>query len=111
MPTRLTAADILPHLTKWQARYEALRTQMEALAAPFGGTLDGPLFDAVWRLWDAYTEEIGSRLGDAQFWLTWYCDENEMGKRGHEVQSIGGRTMRVRTLRQLARLIEEGQEA
>lgn len=79
---------------------------MEALAKPLGGTFDGPLFDAVWLTWDAYTDQLAHRIGDTSDWLQWYCSENDMGRKGLAVSSYT-RTIKVRTLRQLARVILE----
>jgi hypothetical protein len=109
MATPMTAAAILPHLERWQARHNDLERQMLALAALVGGSFDGPLFDAVWNAWNAYTIELGHRLHDNEFWLEWYADENDMGRKGLEVTSLGGRTMRVKNVRQLAKLIAENQ--
>ena len=104
MAERMTATDMMPLLQQWAERHAALSKQMEALAAPLGGTFDGPLFDAVWLTWDAYTEQLAHRIGDTADWLQWYCNDNAMGRKGLEVSSFT-RTIKVRTLRQLAAVI------
>lgn len=103
MPDRPTVAQILPLLQAWAEHHAALSAQMDALAKPLG-TIDGPLFDAVWRMWDAYTDQLAHRIGDTGDWLQWYCHDNAMGAKGLEVSSYT-RTIKVRTLRQLARVI------
>lgn len=104
MAEPMTAADMLPLLTQWAERHAALSKQMDALAGIFGGTFDGPLFDAVWLTWDAYTEQLAHRIGDQSDWLQWYCSENDMGAKGLQVYSFS-RSIKVRTLRQLATVI------
>lgn len=102
-----TAAEMLPLLTAWQDSQRNLHARMTELADLTGGC-DGPLFDAVWDVANQYTLTLAIMLRDDSDWLTWYADENDYGRKGHEIQSIGGRKMRVRTVRQLAKLIEEG---
>lgn len=104
MADRLTAAQMLPLLKEWAERHAALSTQMDALAKPLGGMPDGPLFDAVWLTWEAYTDQLAHRIGDDGEWLHWFCGDNDMGRKGLEVSSFS-RTMKVRTLRQLAAVI------
>lgn len=53
MPDRPTVAQILPLLHAWAEHHAALAKQMDALAKPFGGSVDGPLFDAAWLTWEA----------------------------------------------------------
>ncbi len=104
MAERMTVTEMLPLLQTWAERHAALSTQMEALAKPLGGTFDGPLFDAVWLTWDAYTDQLAHRIGDTSDWLQWYCSENDMGRKALEVSSFS-RSIKVRTLRQLAAVI------
>ena len=100
----MTAAEMMPLLKVWAERHAALSKQMDALAGIFGGTFDGPLFDAVWLTWDAYTDQLAQRIGDDANWLQWYCGDNDMGAKGLEGSSFT-RTIKVRTLRQLATVI------
>lgn len=105
MSDRMPTAKMLPMLQAWSERHAALSKQMEALAAIFGGTFEGPLYDAVWLTWDAYTEQLAHRIGDTSDWLQWYCNENAMGAKGMEVSSYTHK-IKVRTLRQLAMVID-----
>lgn len=104
MAEQLTAAEMMPLLKAWAERHAALSKQMDALASIFGGTFEGPLFDAVWLTWDAYTDQLAHRIGDDAGWLQWYCGDNDMGAKGLEVSSFT-RTIKVRTLRHLATVI------
>ena len=105
----MTAAEMMPLLTAWASRQRELAAQMDALSTVVGGS-DGPLACAVWRAWREYTVTLSRLIGDHDWWLTWYEAENRMGLNGLEASPAGGKLRKVRTLHQLARLIEEGQK-
>ncbi len=109
MPDHMTRAQMLPLLQHWQRRHVNLSAQMHALSALVGGGFDGPLFSAVWLTWDDYTAQLAHRIGDDSDWLQWYCGENDMGRKGLTVESWT-RAVKVRNLRQLARVIADGRE-
>lgn len=96
---------ILPHLEKWAAHKVELDRQFEALRALMGCGVEAPLPDAVWRLWDSYTDAVSQVVGDTDDWLAWFSMENAMGAKGLEVHSLGGRSKKIRTLRDLAAVI------
>ena len=102
----MKAADMLPLLQAWARRHAELQAQMDALAAPFGGTFDGPLFNAVWGTWNDYTQALSRIIGDDEDWLGWFESECDMGRKPQEVISSGGRKIKVRSVAQLARVIE-----
>jgi hypothetical protein len=97
--------DIIPQLERWAAHKGELDRQFEALRALMGCGVEAPLPDAVWRLWDSYTDTVSKLVGDTDDWLPWYSMENAMGAKGLEVQSLGGRSKKIRTLRDLAAVI------
>jgi hypothetical protein len=105
----MTAAEMMPLLTAWANRQRELTAQMDALNALFRGS-DGPLFNAIWGAWNDYTDTLSRLIGDHHEWLGWYEAENRMGLNGFEAAPAGGKLRKVRTLHQLARLIEEGQQ-
>lgn len=100
---RIDAA--LPILAEWEAHKRTLDAQFDVLRATLGATVEAPLPDAVWRLWDSYTDAVARDLGDVDQWLHWYSAENDMGRKGLEVRSLGGRRKTIKTLRDLARVI------
>ncbi len=104
----MKANDMMPLLTAWARRQRELTAQMEALFAVTGGS-DGPLYCAVWGAWNDYTSTLSRLIGDHEDWLAWYESENRMGLNGLEAAPAGGKPRKVRTLNQLAKLIEEGQ--
>lgn len=107
----MRAHDMLPLLQAWARRNAELEAQMDALAAIFGRSFDGPLFDAVWGTWNDYTRALSRIVGDDEDWLGWFESECDMGKRPQVVTSAGGRTIKVRTVAQLARVIEFNRSA
>ena len=100
---RIEAA--MPILEEWAAHKAELDKQFDALSGALGLIVEGPLPNAVWSMWDSYTAAVSERIGDDFEWLQWFWLENDMGRRGFEVKSIGGRSMKVKTLRDLARVI------
>lgn len=107
----MTPADMLPLLQAWKRRHAELDAAMTMLSAPFGGSFDGPVFDAVWSTWNDYTQALSRIVGDDEDWLGWYESECDMGRKPKAVHSLGGRVIRVRTLQQLARVIVSNRAA
>ena len=108
----MTAAEMLPLLQAWAKRHAELSAPMDQLAAVFGGSFDGPLFDAVWGAWHEYTGTLSLLIGDEQSWLHWYEHENAMGRKGLRVTWYAGQPgFKVRNLRHLARVIVECRSA
>lgn len=98
-------ANIAPRLLEWQARYEDWQAQYKALQALTQCGPEAPIALAMGSMWDAYTACLGREVGDENEWLDWYCWENDMGAKGMEVTSTSGKTIRVKTVAQLARVI------
>jgi len=98
---------MLPHLERWAAHKAELEKQLDALHQVTGGGVEAPLPDAIWRLWDTYTDAVAKLVGDTTEWLNWFSMENDMGAKGLEVHSLGGRSKKIRTLRDLAAVIAD----
>lgn len=65
--------------------------------------LNGPLSDAIWRLFEHLLNRIEER--QMQGWLCWFIYENECGAKALQA-TVGKRKLRkVRNARDLARLI------
>jgi hypothetical protein len=97
-------AEILPRIETWARRIKAASDQIDALHAAVG-MCDGPLIDAIWHLQDAYTDATAALVGDAHEWLDYYRNECAMGTKPREIESWGGRKMKLKTLKQLAAVI------
>lgn len=102
---RKKAAEIVPTLEVWQRVYNDWQAQYEALQALTRCGPEAPIALAMGRMWDAYTNAVAREVGDNNEWLDWYCWENDMGAKGLEVTSTSGKTIKVRNVRQLARVI------
>ena len=98
-------AGIVPMLTAWQQRYTDWKAQYDALHALTKCGPEAPIALAMGRMWDGYTNAVAQIVGDESEWLDWYCWENEMGAKGLEVTSTSGKTIKVRNVQQLARVI------
>lgn len=98
--------QIVKRLEAWKKRQEELTAQYNALHALTGAMPDSALLRPVFDVWDAYTVAVSELVGDKDEWLQWYELECDMGRKPKEVTNLGGDvTIRVRTLRQLARVI------
>lgn len=102
---RKRTKDIEPRLMEWQAIYSDWQAQYEALQKLTRCGPEAPIALAMGRMWDAYSAAVSRDVGDDNDWIDWYCWENEMGAKGLEVTSISGKTVRVRTVKHLARVI------
>lgn len=74
--------NTLALLTDWQKHHAAVQKLMDGIEESIGLDPNAPLFDTVWRLFDAYTAAIAVEVGDFGEWMKWYQAENEMGARG-----------------------------
>lgn len=98
-------SDILPTLKEWESIYRDWQVQYATLNALTKCGPDAPITLAIGRMWDAYSNAIAREVGDENDWLDWYCWENDMGAKGLEVTSTSGKTIKVKSLAQLARVI------
>lgn len=98
-------------LASWQKQHEAVEKLMSDVESSIGLNIDGPLFDVVWKLFDAYTKTVSAQVGDDFGWMEWYQSENDMGARCFEAcPGAGCKLRKVKTLKDLARLIVESRK-
>ena len=105
MSTKRKPADILPRLLEWQQIYDDWMVQYTALQTLTKCGPEAPIALAMGRMWDAYTACVVRDVGDENDWLDWYCWENDMGAKGLPVTKTSGKTIKVRTVAHLARVI------
>ena len=103
-PTRFQALDMLTEWVIQQKRLSNLDAQVKAI---FGRACEGEHFDAIWRMFDAYTEALSVALGDKNEWLMWYWTENDMGAAGMQA-GYHGKLRKIKDVRGLLWLIERG---
>lgn len=97
--------EIVKRLEAWADRGRKLHAKFDALHALTGADYDSALLAPVWSVWSAYSVAVSELVGDKNEWLQWYEMECDMGRNPKEVTSIGGKTIKVRTVRHLARVI------
>ena len=102
--------EALAMLKKWQSRHDETEQMMDGIQECIGLDPNGPLFNAVWAMFDAYTESLGVALGDGlNGWLPWFYMENDMGRNGFDA-GYDGKTKPIKTIEHLYALILEGRK-
>lgn len=96
-------------LGDWHKNRMAVDALMDGIEACIGLDINGPMFDTVWRLFNAYTDTLSVELGDFCGWLNWYCLENDMGARAMSA-GYDKKTSKIKTLVDLAGLIEQSRK-
>ena len=97
--------QIVTRLEAWAKRQAQFAGQLENFRALTGAMPDCALLLPMYDVWSAYTVAVSELVGDNNEWLSWFELECEMGRRPMTVKSLGGKEVKVRTLRQLARVI------
>lgn len=96
-------------LDDWQEEHDAIERVMTDIEAVFGLDPGCPLNNAVWSLFEAYTETLAVEIGDMGGWMLYYWRECRMGK-----QPLGGccgrYQVKIETLDDLWLLIEKFEE-
>lgn len=101
--------DTLVLLREWKKHHDALDSLMDGIQATIGLNPDGPMFDTVWKVFDAYTGTLAVEVCDFDGWLEWFILENDMG--GKALQAGFDNKMRkIATLEDLQWLLAESQE-
>lgn len=97
-------------LVEWQANHDAVEKLMNGMETNIGLDPNGPLFNVVWRMFDAYTATLSVELGDySGVWLQWYCAENGMGSKAMQA-GYDGKLKQIKTLAHLYGLIAEARK-
>ena len=102
----MNPAEILPHLERWRHEMEHADKVCETYLEPLKLAPESPVYSVIWTLQDAMTDAVSRLVGDRDAWLSWYRYDTAMGAKAMEAQ-ISGKTYKVRTLKQLARVIVE----
>lgn len=101
----MKAADIEPILATWMARHKDVEAQLEVLFEALHADPGSPLIEAIYRLMDEHTRAIARIVGDTDGWLSWYEHETDFGASVAHSAWIDGKAVKVRTLKQLARVV------
>ncbi len=87
-------------------RYKELDTLFDKMSDLLGTTIDSPLGEAVWRLFDDYTTEIEAKIGDSNSFLSWYIYDNRCGEGNLEAAVNGEQGKKISNVKRLAHLIK-----
>lgn len=96
-------------LTDWQKHHAAVEELMDGIEGTIGLDPNAPMFNTVWKLFDAYTGTLSVEVGDYEGWLEWFYSENEMGA-GKKQAGYDGQLIAIESLDDLCRLIEISRE-
>ena len=102
-PDKENAATLLG---EWVRHHEAIEQMLFLIKTSIGLDPDGPLWETVWKLFDAYTGTLAVEVGDAYGWMEWYQLENDMGAKGSQA-GFDGVLRQINTPADLYALIEE----
>ena len=104
----MTVDEIVKRLEPWRDRYDELSEQLSILEKLTGADPAGsPLFEAIWSVWEAYTDAMSELVGDKNEFLEWYQQECAMGGRPRKTSSFTGKKIVVSTLQQLAEVLSD----
>lgn len=101
--------NTLALLDAWQKHHAATNKMMDGIQQCIGMDPNGPLFEIVWRLFDAYTDALAAQLGDFCGWLSWYFMENDFGANGMAA-GYDGKTKAIKKPEHLYSLIAESRK-
>lgn len=96
-------------LGDWQRHHAATQKLMNGIKTSMGMDPNGPLFNTVWGLFEAYTDTLSVELGDFGGWLEWFYLENDMGTKGMHA-GYDSKTKPIKTLAHLYSLIAESRK-
>jgi hypothetical protein len=100
--------DIGRLLYQWMERKIDLDNAFDKLKEAVGETVESPLFNAAYVLFDAYTDATAKLVNDNGQWLTWFMYDNDAG--ANEMEASPGKRypMReIKTLEDLEKLIAQ----
>ena len=101
----MTADQIEPILQRWMDRQRAVDDALGPIYTQLGADPGSPLIEAIYFLMDAHTAAVAQIVGDEEGWLTWFVSETDWGRSDVGRAEINNRAARVRTIKQLARVV------
>lgn len=75
-----TQEEIRKSLQTWLDLYNEMSAAQDRFHALTGAFCDCALLGPTWNLFEAYSRELGARLGDLNDWLSWFLYDNQQGK-------------------------------
>ena len=65
-----------------------------------------PIYELLWSIHLKLSINVANFIGDSEGWMDWHIWENECGKRAFEASVAGRKPKKIKTARDLVRLIE-----
>ncbi len=82
-------------IQEWIDQGLALEAQFKALEAIVGDMAESPLWDAVWKGYDAHRRAIAALMGDGDEWLSWFQCDCDYGRTPREMVFPNGEVLLV----------------
>lgn len=98
--------DVWKRVVYYLNQYKMHIEQFEKISNTVGFG-DGPLCDSVYQLAEALIDACSDLIKDKHSWIPWFVYDNEFGKRKFGANFASGKEIRVETLDDLRRVIEE----
>lgn len=92
-------------LKTWETHYNAINDKERAFMDGAGMREPLPLMEAYWQLFDEYTKFVAEKVGDKGEWLSWYCWENDMGKKRMDA-GYNNKLKPIKNLNDLLKMID-----
>lgn len=100
------AVDHSVLLEKWSDRYEELRAEYNALDKIFNLSPESKMSNAMYDMFESYTEALAILVNDQDGWLNWYAWENDNGASGMSAKASNWKEARpIKTTEDLLSLI------
>ena len=104
---KLEKSEALSFLKIWEIEHGDAQKLMDNLKIGLGAIHpENHVFKTVWQIFESYTQALELALGDSGGWMSFYKDENAMGRNGLEA-GYDGKTKPIKTLNDLLELIQE----
>lgn len=99
--------ELISHLQAWMERHQAMESMLDKIYAITNADPGSPLLDEIYRLMNAHTKAVARIVGDTEGWLDWFEHECEFGRLPKQASARGEKMTTIRTVKQLARIIEK----
>ncbi len=99
--------EIISSLQAWMERHQAMESMLDKLYAITQADPGSPMLAEIYFLMSAHTRSVARVVGDTDGWLEWFEHECELGARPKQAALQGKKMTTIRTVKQLARLIEK----
>jgi hypothetical protein len=82
-------------LSDWKNAGVRLEATLDDFNRMVSGSPESPLHDAIWTVFDRYTEALSLIVGDNEEWLGWFRHECDFGRKPREMSFSDGEKLMV----------------